>query len=141
MNRREAFKKIFNGMRADVRDYSVLRELLQTQFTAALQHRTDEIRDVGERITGLASLLEARRSERVDLVVAIAGPSSRASITAVAARLQGASRTAFDTCWSALEQSVKECKALNMRNCRLLMDQHDIMRRVLSTEVDTYAPA
>jgi len=36
---------------------------------------------------------------------------------------------------------VKECKALNMRNCRLLMDQHDIMQRVLQTEADTYAPA
>jgi flagella synthesis protein FlgN len=62
-------------------------------------------------------------------------------MSAVAQRLQGASRSAFDNCWSALEAAVQECKALNTRNCRLLMDQHDIMQRVLQTESDTYAPA
>jgi flagella synthesis protein FlgN len=128
-------------MRADVNDYTRLRELLQAQFVAALQHRTGEITDVGEKITALASVLEVRRRERVELASAVVGRATPASITTVASRLQGTSRMTFDACWTALEQLVKECKALNMRNCRLLMDQHDIMQRVLNTEADTYAPA
>ena len=140
MKQREAFTRIFQGMRADVHDYEALRELLQSQFHAALQHRTEEIRVIGERITSLTTVLEDRRRERVELATMLAGKRTGVSIAAVAERLQGASRTAFDACWAALEQSVKDCKALNMRNCRLLMDQHDIMQRVLNRQTDTYVP-
>jgi flagellar biosynthesis protein FlgN len=142
VNRREAFTKIFHGMRADVHDYSRLRELLEVQFAAALRHRTEEIREVGERIVELVSVLDARRRERVQLASHLSDSrTGRVTMSSVAARLQGTSRSAFDACWSALEAAVQECKALNMRNCRLLMDQHDIMQRVLNAEADTYAPA
>jgi flagella synthesis protein FlgN len=140
MKPREAFQRIVAGMRADLQDYQKLRELLEEQFGAAVQHRTEEIADIGAKITALAEVLDARRVERQQLVALLVPRGARASMSAVAERLQGASRSAFDTCWQSLESAVRDCKALNMRNCRLLMDQYDIMQRVLSTEANTYAP-
>lgn len=141
MKQREAFSRIFAGMRADLHDYRDLRELLEAQFLAALEHRSADICDIGARITALAATLEQRRAERAALAALLAPRGGRIAMRTVAQRLQGASRSAFDTCWSALETAVRDCKDLNLRNCRLLMDQHDIMQRVLHAEPDTYAPA
>lgn len=148
MTRREALQKLFQGMHADVQGYRRLRELLDEQFEAALQHRTEQVREVVERISALAQELEARRRERVDLVGRLAPRAAPPSIGAVAGMLQGAARATFESCWSSLEKLVHECKRLNQRNCRLLMDQYEIMRRVLDdlahgagSEAGTYAPA
>jgi flagella synthesis protein FlgN len=141
MKPREAFQRIFAGMRADLQDYRRLRELLEAQFVAAVQHRSDEIAEIGTQISALTSVLDARRAERQQLAALLVPRGARPSMSAVANRLEGASRSAFDTCWQSLESSVRDCKALNLRNCRLLMDQYDIMQRVLSAESDTYAPA
>jgi flagella synthesis protein FlgN len=141
MKPREAFNRIFTGMRADLQDYRTLRDLLEAQFEAALQHRTEALAEIGARIVALTSVLEERRAERQRLAASVVPRGAQLSMVAVASRLQGASRAAFDTCWKALETAVRDCKALNVRNCRLLMEQYDIMQRVLSAEPDTYAPA
>ncbi|NLG77550.1 MAG: flagellar protein FlgN [Xanthomonadaceae bacterium] len=141
MKQREVFNRIFAGMRADLQDYRTLRELLEAQFEAALQHRSEALAEIGAKIVALTNVLEQRRAERQRLATRIAPRGVRISMEAVTHRLQGASRGAFDMCWKALETAVRDCKALNMRNCRLLMDQYDIMRRVLHTEEDTYVPA
>lgn len=141
MKPREAFGKIFAGMRADLHDYRRLRELLESQFIAALNHRTDDIRVLGEDITALASTLDLRRRERFALATLLVPAGAPVSISTLAQRLQGASRSAFDTCWASLETAVRDCKALNARNCALLMGQYDIMQRVLQAEENTYAPA
>ena len=141
MNAREAFGRLVAGMRADLRDYCELRALLEAQFVAALEHRSTDICDIGERITAQVTALEQRRRERVELATLLAPRNVQASMGAIADRLQGMSRKAFEECWQALENAVRDCKTLNMRNCRLLMDQHDLMQRVLAAEPDTYAPA
>lgn len=141
MKPREAFNRIFAGMRADLQDYRTLHDLLEAQFEAALQHRTEALAAIGERIVELTNVLEERRAERQRLAARVVPRGARLSMTAVASRLQGASRATFETCWKALETAVRDCKALNIRNCRLLMEQYDIMQRVLSSETDTYAPA
>jgi len=141
MKQREAIKRIFAGMRADLDDYRSLRELLEAQFEAALQHRTEALTEIGERIIAVTSILEQRRKERQQLVASVLPQGTPLSMAAVADRLQGASRAAFESCWKALESAIRECKILNMRNCRLLMDQYEIMQRVLNVQSDTYAPA
>ena len=50
-------------------------------------------------------------------------------------------RRGVEAAWASLESLVRECKALNARNGRLIVDQHDIMQRVLHGEADIYAPA
>ncbi len=141
MTNRQALERLFAGMRTDLADYARLRDLLEEQFTAALHHRSAELTGLAERILALTAVLEERRRERVELVRRLLGQESRqASLQKVAARVPRAARNAFDACRSQLESLVRECKALNLRNCRLVMSQYEIMQRVLGEESHTYAP-
>jgi flagella synthesis protein FlgN len=140
----EAVNRLVRGMRADTHDYDSLRGLLEQQFQAALRLRTAELCEVAERITALARVLDARRLERLRLggllVKKDSGPVS-VSITAISARLPTTMRATFAAEWNRLEARVRDCKALNTRNCQLLMSQFEIMQRLLTNEVHTYAPA
>ncbi|HEY0942961.1 MAG TPA: flagellar export chaperone FlgN [Steroidobacter sp.] len=142
MTAREALSRLIKGVHADLGDYRTLRELLDAQFEAALKHRTAVISDVAERITQLTAQLEQRRVERLALAKVLLGKKANLTISAVAARLPANVRTAFDQWWQTLEKQVQECKRLNQRNCDLLMNQQEILRRVMQAGGgDTYAPA
>lgn len=136
MTEREAVVRIFEGMRADIASYRTLRELLAAQFNAAVQHRAGVMQEIAERLAQIATELEARRRERVELASRLC--KDRPSIRAVAARLQGSSREAFEACWKALEALVEECRELNQRNWHVVVTQHEIMQRVLHGETHTY---
>jgi flagella synthesis protein FlgN len=135
----EALDSVMRGVGHDLRDYHVLRSLLEAQFHAALRHEATPLATLAERITELVDGLERRRIERVALVEALVGPGAR--MTTLIARVGGARRQRLASGWEALEAAVGDCKALNARNCRLMTDQHDIMQRVLHGEDQTYAPA
>lgn len=145
MTRREALETVVRGIVADLADYRQMKLLLEAQFEAALAHRSDAITEVGEHIVALAASMEARRVERVRLAGRLAGRvadvGEPASMAGVFALLGEAARARAQAAWRALEVLVVECKTLNARNCRLLMDQHEIMQRVLHKESDIYAPA
>jgi flagella synthesis protein FlgN len=142
MTVREALSRLIKGVHADLGDYRTLRELLDVQFDAALKHRSAVISDIAERISALTGQLEKRRSERVALAKVLAGKQSNVTISAVSARLPVTARPAFDEWWQTLEKRVQECKRLNQRNCDLLMNQHEILQRVLQADGGgTYAPA
>lgn len=142
MTVREALGRLIKGVHADLGDYRTLRELLEAQFEAALKHRSAVITDVADRISALTAQLEKRRLERVALAKVLAGKQGNVTIAAVSARLPANARPAFDEWWNALEKLVQECKRLNQRNCDLLMNQHEILQRVLRTDAGgTYAPA
>lgn len=136
----ETFLNLASGVRADLAAYSKLRALLEEQFDAALHHQSERLVHIADRITAATEALERRRRERVVLTRTLLGPGSDISMTAVSNMLTETSRRVFQAWWNALESQVRECKALNMRNCRLLTDQHEIMQRVLNGEADTYAP-
>jgi len=142
MTVREALGRLIKGVHADLGDYRTLRELLDAQFEAALKHRSAVIGDVADRISALTAQLEKRRIERVALAKVLAGKPNHVTIAAVSARLPASARPAFDEWWQTLEKLVQECKRLNQRNCDLLMNQHEILQRVLQAEGGgTYAPA
>jgi flagella synthesis protein FlgN len=142
MTAREALTRLIKGVQADLGDYRALRALLEAQFEAALKHRTAVIMDVAERISQLTAQLEQRRLERMALARVLLGGRSDVTILAVSARLPRNVRGTFDQWWRVLERQVQECKRLNQRNCDLMMNQHEIFRRVMQTEGgDTYAPA
>ncbi|WP_116810657.1 flagellar export chaperone FlgN [Steroidobacter cummioxidans] len=142
MTVREALGRLIKGVHADLGDYRTLRELLDVQFEAALKHRSAVISDIAERISALTAQLEKRRAERVALAKVLVGKQSNVTISAVSARLPANARPAFDEWWQSLEKLVQECKRLNQRNCDLLMNQHEILQRVLQADGGgTYAPA
>lgn len=136
----ETFLTLASGVRADLAEYSKLRALLEEQFDAALHHQSERLVHIAERMSAATDTLERRREERVALIRILLGAERAPSMTAVSNMLTETSRRVFDAWWNALESLVRECKTLNMRNCRLLTDQHEIMQRVLNGEADTYAP-
>ncbi|MBS1190271.1 MAG: flgN [Rhodocyclaceae bacterium] len=133
--------RLMQGMRADLIGYGQLKMLLENQFEAALHHRGEKLEEIAQAILALADSLEERRRERVALAAEILGPGEDISIAAVFRQFPENRRQALESGWQVLEGLARECKALNERNGRLLMDQHEIMKYVLDGEADTYAPA
>ncbi len=128
-------------VRADIRDYRVLHERLEAQFEAALGHRVAQMREVGESIEALVDVLNERRAQRLALAAEITGKAPPGGHAAVLRQLSGQAATLLAGWTEELDVLVRECKRLNLRNCSLITEQHDLMRRVLQQEEQTYAPA
>ncbi|MDF1484206.1 flagellar export chaperone FlgN [Ramlibacter sp. H39-3-26] len=141
MNERQrSVARLMEGVRADVDDYHELRSMLSAQFGAALRHETLVLTDLAERIVALTGRLEERREERMALARFLMGSGLPAAMPLLLEALPRTAREALEAWWGVLEDLVNECKAQNMRNCRLMVEQHEIMQRVLDMEVDIYAP-
>ena len=87
------------------------------------------------------SQLDARRAERVQHVKALLPATAQPTVNELLKRVNGPLRLQLATMWSRLEEQVRECKVHNARNCRLIMEQGELMRRVLVGEDAIYAPA
>lgn len=139
MKRGDALRALVAGVHADHGDYQALRRLLDAQFDAALRHDSTELQTLGGRIAEQVGVLDTRRRERMRLVglLGLAAPVAMEQVIGLFAQN---TRDSVLQLWQALQALVAECKALNLRNCRLMMDQHALMQRVLEGEADTYAP-
>lgn len=141
----QALGRLAVGVQADVADYEQLRERLEGQFDAALRHDSGRLARLADEIVALCNTLDERRRERNALLrvfaAALKGMPPADAMVTLLARLPESRRSAALADWTNLNILVRECKALNVRNGRLLMDQHEIMSRVLKDGDDTYAPA
>jgi flagella synthesis protein FlgN len=141
----QALLRLAAGARADVADYERLRERLEGQFDASLRHDGGRLARLADEIVALCNTLDGRRQERSGLLrvfaAALKGLPPADAVPALLAHLPVSQRTAAADDWARLGMLVRECKALNVRNGRLLMDQHEIMQRVLKDGDDVYAPA
>jgi len=138
MTRGRALATIVRGVEMDGDAYGRLRALLEAQFAAALRHDAAALGELATQVTSLVAEIDARRVEREAICTTLAGQGAR--IPAILPLLPELSRQAFATAWSALEAQVVECKRLNVRNGRLLTEQHALMQRLLRGDADTYAP-
>lgn len=139
LSRQQIIDRLMRGVGEDVRDYRALIAVLEEQFSIAIRHDAAELQVLNERIDALVHRLEGRCVERVTMVHAMHGKGARMST--VIAALPPTRQKLLETGWSSLEALVHRCKELNLRNCRLMTDQHDVMRRVMHGEGETYAPA
>ncbi len=135
----EVLARLLRDLHADRSAYARLRELLEEQFQAALRHRSEQLGALAADIVALVEQLDQRRAVRSELLLALLGRNSKPSVEALLQRLSGASAQTLAAAWQGLEQQVTECKALNLRNCQLITDQHALMQRVLGVEEATYA--
>ena len=135
----EVLARLLRDLHADRSAYARLRELLEAQFQAALRHRSEQLAALAADIVALVEQLDQRRAVRSELLLALLGRNSKPSVEALLQRLSGASAQTLAAAWQGLEQQVIECKALNLRNCQLITDQHALMQRVLGVEEATYA--
>lgn len=129
---------LLRGVADDVVAYTSLLEMLDQQFDAIVQHRTERLTQLGEIILPSIEAMEARRQERVTLVATLLGPD--AGMAQVFTLLKGATRQMLEEHWLSLEKMVTECKRRNIRNSELLTEQYSIMQRVLHGEEQLYAP-
>lgn len=135
----EVLARLLRDLHADRSAYARLRELLEAQFQAALRHRSEQLAALAADIVTLVEALDQRRAVRSELLLALLGRNSKPSVEALLQRLSGGSAQTLTAAWQGLEQQVIECKALNLRNCQLITDQHALMQRVLGVEEATYA--
>ncbi|MDN3921560.1 flagellar protein FlgN [Roseateles violae] len=130
---------LLGGMHADRRSYTQLQALLEEQFQAALRHQAEPLMKLAERIGAVVDTLNSQRLTRRQLVARLLGRDQDLSMPALLQRLPQASSAVLGQTWSALEQQVRDCKALNARNCELIVQQQALMQRLLGMEQDTYA--
>ena len=131
------------GMKDDLQAYQQLQELLRTQFHAALRHDAAGMAQVAQQISAQAQLLEASRVRRVAHARALLPAGATLSMTAVLALLQSPLKEQLSRLWAQLQQQVQACKAMNLQNCEIIMDQAQTMRQIVqgrSAEEGIYGP-
>lgn len=136
----QALAQMLRDMHADRAGYARLRDLLEAQFQAALRHAAQPLVGLAGEITGVVAELDGRRAARSQLLVQLLGPAEPApTLDRLLQRLPGPTGQTLTVAWQGLEQQIRECKQMNLRNCRLITEQHALMQRVLGVEEQGYA--
>lgn len=131
LSARQHWAQIAQGMQQDLVAYGQMHTLMQEQFHAALRHDAAAMESVAERIAAQAQRLEQSGQQRVAHAQALLPAGTPVTMTAVFALLSAPLRQQLQALWRRLEAAVQQCKALNVRNCQLIMEQAQIMRQVL----------
>lgn len=140
---RQRWAHIALGMQQDMAAYRALETMMGEQFHAALRHDAAAMQAVAQRITAQAQILEQSRQQRVAHAQALLPAGTPVTMTALFKQLQGPLQQQLHHLWRQLESLVQHCKALNVRNCQLIMEQAHTMRQVLGAnprEEGIYGP-
>lgn len=144
MTPRQHWIGIAQGLQQDLAGYQALQSLLQQQFHAALRHDAAAMEAVAQQITAQAEQLEAASRQRVLHARALMrAQEDTVSMTQLFLQLKAPLQQQLQALWDRLQQQVQECKSLNLRNCRLIMEQAELMRNVITggmPDEDIYAP-
>jgi len=135
----EALAALLRDLQADCAAYGRLRELLEAQFQAALRHQAEPLQRLADEIVVLVDELDAHTRMRGLLLRKLLGSQCDASMSRLLSRLPTTAAQALGDIWATLEGQVRECKALNQRNCQLITEQQALMRRVMGVEEGLYA--
>jgi flagella synthesis protein FlgN len=138
---RAAVERLLRDVQADLADYAELQDLLEQQFASALRHDAQAMESVAAGIVAVVDRIDARRQFRYGLLTRLQG-GGVPTVPALVALWPAAQRAGVQALWDQLEQAVHDCKARNLRNARLLTEQHVLLTRVLhGTEDPLYADA
>lgn len=128
---RQHWIRLAQGMQQDLKAYEALRELLKAQFHAALSHDTAAMEQLAQRISAQAQQLAQSTQERSEHVSALLPAGTPPSMRAAFALLKAPLQQQMQGLWTQLEALVQECKAMNLRNCELIMEQAQLMQQVI----------
>jgi flagella synthesis protein FlgN len=137
LTRDQAVARLLDGIQDDLQACTVIRDLLERQFQAALRHRAAELGTLAEELMPQLDSMEQRRQQRVQLVRALLGAG--ATMDKLLNGLPAPQRTRAAADWERLEQLVLDCKQATARNGSLMADQYTVMQRVLHGEEQLYA--
>ena len=138
LTRDQAVTRLLDGIQDDLQTCTVIRDLLERQFQAALRHRAAELGELAGELMPQLDAMEQRRQQRVQLVRALHGAA--ATMDDMLNGLPAAQRGRATADWQQLEQQVRDCKEATTRNGNLMADQYTVMQRVLHGEDQLYAP-
>jgi len=138
LTRDQAVTRLLDGIQDDLRACTVIRDLLERQFQAALRHRGAELGVLAEELMPQLEAMEQRRQQRVQLVRALHGAA--AGMDELLNALPAEQRSHAVVEWERLERLVRDCKQASTRNGQLMADQYTVMQRVLHGEDQLYAP-
>lgn len=138
MTRDQALTLLLDGIQEDTGACTLIRDLLEQQFQAALRHRGAELAALADDLMPQLDAMEARRQQRVQLVRALFG--QQAGMDQLFAALPAAQRDGATAAWAQLETLVRDCQQATTRNAGLMAEQHSVMQRLLHGEDQTYAP-
>ena len=136
--RQQSLRLLMKGVAEDVKAYRTLQTLLEQQFHAALRYQATPLSELAAQITALVEALEQTRRQRLVLVEHLLGAGS--TMAAVFPLVSDSPRTALESGWQLLEQLVLDCKQRNLRNSKLMMEQQDMMQKIMHGEEQIYAP-
>ncbi|CAM3557516.1 flagellar export chaperone FlgN [Paracidovorax anthurii] len=139
-DRQDQLLRLMQGVRADLDGYRQLSALLERQHAAALRHDAQALPEVTEGIVALVDAMEPRSRERTGIVRSLCGRADAEGMRLVLASMPEAARNTLSGWWDALEPLVRDCHAQNLRTRQLMVDQSEVMRRVLQEEQGVYAP-
>lgn len=138
LSRQDAMRLLLDGIAADLQAYQQLLDLIAQQFEAAIRHQSARLGDIAHEIGALVDVLEARRAQRVELAVHLAGPQP--TMEQVFALLKPEVRARVENDWAQLQAQVRTAREMGRRNAELLAEQYTIMQRVLHGDDQTYEP-
>lgn len=138
MNREQAFKQLLATVQQDLQGYRQLEQLLEQQFSAALAHQGEALKQLGGDIVNQCDALQASRDQRLQLAGQLLGDGRAASMDAVLKLLPAAAEQACRQRWDALVAQIHQCQTLNLRNGQLLQQQQELMNRVLNGDSNVY---
>lgn len=139
MDRRQAYRQLFDTVAADLSAYPQLAARLEAQFEAALRHDAAGLQDSASEIAALCARLERSRRQRAGLLRVLLPTGEPLSMASALAVLPPALRERADAMWQSLRGWIAECRERNRRNGELLTQRRELLRRVLEGESDVYA--
>lgn len=129
---RQHWVSLAQGMQQDIQGYQSLRDLLHEQFHAALRHDAAAMEQVALCISAQAEQLAQSTQVRRTHVSTLLPGASQLSMRAAFALLKPPLQQQMQALWERLETLVQECKAMNVRNCGLIMEQAELMHQVIA---------
>ncbi|WP_426343314.1 flagellar export chaperone FlgN [Pseudoduganella sp. R-32] len=138
ISRQDAMRLLLDGIKADLRSYQQMLDLIAQQFEAAIRHQSERLGEIAKEIGALVDVLEARRAQRVELATRLVG--AQPSMEQVFTLLKPDARARLEADWAQLEGMVQTAREMGRRNAELLAEQYTIMQRVLHGDDQTYEP-
>jgi len=139
--RSECVARIVADVDADLADYRLLIETLDTLHLALVNEQLDALARAHDRAAKLVSRLHVRARRRVQCLVQAFGEAAADTMAPVLQWLDAPARQTFSERWQTLQASAARCKASNTRNLQDIGTRLQALDVVLSPVRATYSPS